>query len=167
MLGSHGLFLKRKPWEESARVPGIVRWPAGMKVAKTTEAPFSHVDMVPTLLGLCNVKVPRTMHGFDYADFLRGKSQRTPNYAHMMMYTSTEAGEFGPWRGLRSKEYKYAEFHDKPWLLYDLEKDPYEMNNLVDDPRQQNLMRLLHGAVRQEMERTGDRWDEQHDAPFA
>jgi arylsulfatase A-like enzyme len=167
MLGSHGLFLKRKPWEESVRVPGIVRWPAGMKAAKTTEAPFSHVDVVPTLLGLCNVKVPHTMHGFDYAHFLRGKSQRTPNYAHMMMYTSTETGEFGPWRGLRSNEYKYAEFHDKPWLLYDLEKDPFEMNNLADDPRYSNLMRMLHGAVKHEMERTGDKWDEQRDAPFA
>ena len=164
MLGSHGTFLKRKPWEESVRVPGIMRWPAGMKSAKTTEAPISHVDMVPTLLGLCGIKPPRAMHGFDYADFLRGKSERTPSYAHLMSYTSAETGEFGPWRGLRSKEYKYATFRDRPWLLYDLEKDPYEMDNLADDARHSNLIRLLHGAIKQQMERTGDKWDEQHDA---
>ena len=167
MLGSHGLFLKRKPWEESVRVPGIVRWPAGIKAAKTTDAAISHVDMVPTLLGLCGVKPPARMHGFDYADFLRGKSERTRRYAHLMMYTKTETGEFAPWRGLRSKEYKYAEFKDKPWLLYDLEKDPYEMHNLVDDLRQQNLIRLLHGTVKQEMERTGDKWEEMRDGQYA
>jgi len=167
MLGSHGLFLKRKPWEESVRVPGIIRWPLGIKAAKTTEAAISHVDMVPTLLGLCGIKPPAGMHGFDYSDFLRGKSEHTRSYAHLMMYTSTETGEFGPWRGVRSKEHKYAEFHDKPWLLYDLEKDPYEMNNLVDDPQYHNLSRMLHNTVRQEMERTRDKWDEQHDASYA
>jgi arylsulfatase A-like enzyme len=166
MLGSHGKNLKRKPWEESVRVPGIVRWPNGIKIAKTTEAPLSHVDVVPTLLGLTGTKIPRGMHGFDYSDFLRGKSTRTPAYAHLMMYTATEDDEFAPWRGLRSKEYKYAEFRDRPWLLYDLEKDPYEMNNLVDDSAHQNLIRMLHGAVKQQMERTGDRWDEQHDAKY-
>ena len=107
-----------------------------------------HVDLVPTLLGLAGARVPKGMHGFD----------------HLMMYTRTEDDEFAPWRGLRSSEYKYAEFRDKPWLLYDLEKDPYEMNNLADEPKYYHLVRTLHGAVKQEMERTADKWDEQHDA---
>src|SRR5581483_2931013 len=166
MLGSHGKSLKRKPWEESCRVPGIVRWPDGMKSAKRTDAPFSHVDVVPTILGLTGTRIPKGLHGFDYTEFLRGRSTRVPNYAHMMMYTRTEDNEFAPWRGLRSKEYKYAEFQDKPWVLYDLEKDPYEMNNLAEDPKHHSLIRILHSAVKQEMERTGDRWDEQHDAKY-
>jgi arylsulfatase A-like enzyme len=167
MLGSHGTFLKRKPWEESVRVPAIIRWPAGIPQAKLSNGSFSHVDVVPTLLALCGITPPRAMHGFDFSSHLRGRPGRGPNFAHLMIYTSTESGEFGPWRGLRSREYKYAAFRDRPWLLYDLEKDPYEMNNLVDDPQQHNLIRLLHGAVKQQMERTGDRWDEQYDARYA
>ena len=50
--------------------------------------------------------------------------------------------------------------------LYDLKNDPYELNNLVDDPNFNNTMRLLHGAVKQQIERSGDRWDEMHDAPY-
>jgi arylsulfatase A-like enzyme len=52
MQGSHGTFLKRKPWEESMRVPGIFRWPAALK-PRQSDAPFSHLDVVPTLLDLC------------------------------------------------------------------------------------------------------------------
>ena len=48
-----------------------------------------------------------------------------------------------------------------------MKNDPYEMNNLVDDPKQHNLIRMLHGAVKQHMEETGDRWDELKDAPYA
>src|SRR5439155_7323609 len=52
MQGSQGTFLKRRPWEESVRVPEIFRWPAALK-PRQSDAPFSHVDVVPTLLNLC------------------------------------------------------------------------------------------------------------------
>ncbi len=167
MLGSHATFLKRKPWEESVRVPGIVRWPAGFAGNKKSDGPFSHVDVVPTLLGLCGIPRPRGLDGFDYSQHLRNLEHRGPSYARLMSYTSTEANEFGPWRGLRNAEHKYATFHDRPWLLYDLQNDPYESNNLVDDPKYHNLIRLMHGTIKQHMEDTGDRWDELKDAPYA
>ena len=63
----------------------------------------------------------------------------------------------------RSKEYKYATFRDRPWLLYDLEEDPYEMDNPADDARHSNLIRMLYGTIKQRMQRTGDKWDEQYD----
>jgi arylsulfatase A-like enzyme len=53
MQVSQGTFLKRKPWEESVRVPGIFRWPAALEAGRQSDAPFSHVDVVPTLLELC------------------------------------------------------------------------------------------------------------------
>ena len=166
MLGSHGTFLKRKPWEESVRVPGIVRWPAGIKGGWQSDAPFSHVDFVPTLLALCGVSPPRTMHGADYSDHLRRRTNRTPEFAHLMMHTKTELNEFDPWRGLRSRRYKYARFKDRPWLLYDLQSDAYEMTNLVDDPRHAKLMRAFDTAIERRMRATGDRWEELHDAAY-
>lgn len=166
MLGSHGMVLKRKPWEESALVPGIIRWPTGLKAGRKSDALLSHVDIVPTLLGLCGIRAPEGMHGFDYSAHLLGRSSKTPEFAHLMSYTKTENNEFGPWRGLRSRQHKYARFQDKPWLLYDLEKDPFEMESLVDQPASQPLIAHFDKEIAALMEHTGDRWDEQHDQPF-
>jgi arylsulfatase A-like enzyme len=147
-------------------VPGIIRWPAGLKGSWRSGVSFSHVDLLPTLLGLCGIRPPANIHGFDYSSYLKTRSGRTPEFAHLMIYTSTEAGEYGPWRGLRSRKYKYARFREKPWLLHDLETDPYETENLVDDPAQKRLMARLDGLIEAEMRRTADRWDELHDAPY-
>ena len=76
--------------------------------------------------------------------------------------------QFGPcqWRGVRSRKYKYARFQDKPWILYDLEKDPYELNNLVEDAKQRKLVAHLDAEIERTMRETGDRWDELKDRPF-
>jgi arylsulfatase A-like enzyme len=166
MLGSHGTVLKRKPWEESVLVPGIVRWPAALKAGRKSDAMLSHVDMVPTLLGLCGVRPQGAMHGFDYSGYLLGRQERTPEFSHLMIYTQTENNEFGPWRGLRSRQYKYARFQDKPWVLYDLEKDPFEMENLVEKPSSSQLVKKFDREIVAVMERTGDRWEEQKDAAY-
>jgi arylsulfatase A-like enzyme len=124
------------------------------------------VDVVPTLLDLCGSRPAAGMQGVSYADYLLGRSQHTPEMAHLMIYTKTEANEFNPWRGVRSRKYKYARFQDKPWMLYDLEKDPYEMNNLVDDSRQRKLVARLDAEIARTMRETGDRWEELKDRPF-
>jgi arylsulfatase A-like enzyme len=165
MQGSHGTFLKRKPWEESVRVPGIVRWPASLKAGRQSDAPFSHVDVVPTLLELCGVK-PAGMQGTSYASYLRGQSGRMPDMAHLMIYTKTEADEFNPWRGVRTRKYKYARFEDKPWMLHDLEKDPYEVKNLVGSAASRKLIAHFDAAIERMMRETGDQWTELKDARY-
>jgi arylsulfatase A-like enzyme len=166
MLGSHGTFLKRKPWEESVRVPGILRWPRRLKAGRRTDAPFSHVDVVPTLLGLAGVKTPVAMHGHDYSDYLRGETDKTPEHAHLAIYTKTELGEHGPWRGIRSRKWKYARHEDKPWVLYDLENDPYELTNLAGRAGHRQLIAGFDKAIAAQMAATGDRWDELFDRPY-
>jgi len=167
LLGSHGSIHKQKPWEESVIVPGLLRWPAGLRRAFTSDAVFSHVDVVPTLLGLCGVKSPVAMDGFNYAPYLRGARVKTPEYAHLAIHTRTQNNEFGPWRGLRSRRYKYARFQDKPWVLYDLERDPYEIENLVDSPASARLVAQFDREIEAHMRRTGDRWDELRHRPYS
>src|SRR6185295_3942103 len=65
MLGSHGRRLKRVPWEESIRVPGIVRWPRAAKAGRTTDAILTHVDVAPTFLSLAGLPIPPAMQGSD------------------------------------------------------------------------------------------------------
>lgn len=163
MLGSHGTYSKRKPWEESVRVPAILRMPGVIPAGVTSDAPFSHIDMVPTLMGLSGLRSEPQMHGFDFSRYVRGESETTPGFAHLMMYSQTEGGEFPPWRGIRSRKYKYARFQHKPWMLYDLEQDPYEMNNLLDGRTPPPELEQL---VDSQMATTGDSWTELHDAPY-
>ena len=83
-----------------------------------------------------------------------------------MIYTKTEMNEFGPWRGLRSRKWKYARTEERPWMLFDLEADPYELNNLVSDPARRRDVAGFDAEIARQMESTGDRWVELFDRPY-
>ncbi len=101
MLGSHGQRLKRKPWEESIRVPGILRFPAQVAAHRVSEALFTHVDMAPTLLGLCGLAVPADMQGVDLSPLLRGESTKGPESAYFQIFVPFAGdGTPRPWRGV-------------------------------------------------------------------
>ena len=157
MLGSQGLPLKRKPWEESIRVPGIVRYPRRVKAGRTEEALVSHIDFAPTLLGLCGASVPRAMQGANLAGLVLGTSRRGPESVFFQIFgpyagDRTEAG----WRGVRTSRYMYAQYRSRPWVLYDVEQDPYELENLVGRER---LRSEMEGRLAAWMQRTGDSWE--------
>ena len=59
----------------------------------------------------------------------------------------------------------YARFQDKPWVLYDLRKDPYQMRNLADDPGARKIQEAMEKKLLHWMEETGDRWDFNWTAP--
>lgn len=159
MLGSQGRRLKRKPWEESMHVPGIVRYPHVMPKGRMTNCLFSHVDFAPTLLSMCGVKPPRTMQGTDLSAVVRGEKDDGPDSAFLQIFGPFAGGglEDG-WRGVRTHRYMYARFESKPWVLYDLQSDPYEMKNLVDDPSAKSLMAEMERKLNAWMTRTGDSW---------
>jgi arylsulfatase A-like enzyme len=167
MLGSQGERLKRKPWEESIRVPGIVRYPQSRlgRVAggRQTDAMLTHVDFAPTLLSLCGVKPPRAMQGADLSPLILGQSQRGPDGTYDAAYLQI----FGPydgdgttqaWRGVRTGRYLYARSERQLWLLYDLEKDPFELKNLANDPSAASLRTEMERRLTRWMKRTGDAW---------
>ena len=166
LLGSHGSIRKQKPWEESVRVPAILRWPGRIRAGWRPDAVLSHIDMAPTLLSLCGARPSPVMPGFDFAGYLQGRSSRAPEFAHLMIHTRTEDNQFEPWRGLRSRRYKYARNEKGPWLLYDLERDPFEMTNLVEEAAHRGLVKRLDGEVARQMRRMGDRWDVLEHRPY-
>ncbi len=165
MLGSQGQRLKRKPWEESIRVPGILRWPGRVKAGSRNDTFFTHVDFAPTLLGLAGLTPPKEMQGKNHSQaFLKGK--RGADSAFLQIF-GPFAGDGTPsgWRGVRTEEYMYARFADKPWVLYDLRKDPYQMRNLADDPSARKIQAAMEKKLLHWMEETGDRWDYNWTAP--
>ncbi len=167
MLGSHGKRLKRKPWEESIRVPGILRYPAEVEAGRTTEALLTHVDLAPTLLSLCGLPVPAEMQGTDLSGVVLGRTERGPDSAFFQIFVPFAGdGTPHPWRGVRTDRFMYARSEAGPWVLYDLGDDPYEKKNLADDP--------AHNALRERMEsgswptwlrRDRDSWPSNSTAP--
>lgn len=168
MMGSHGMRMKRKPWEEAIRVPGIIRYPAKLKPGQSRDYLFSHVDMLPTLLGLAGLRIPSHLQGTDYSSGLLGKEFQEPQSVYFQNYMPYHdvglekmfpgLSMFPAWRAVRTHRYKYARTQKKPWLLYDLERDPYEMHNLVNEPDHRDIQQHMEEELAQRMRAAGDSW---------
>jgi arylsulfatase A-like enzyme len=166
MLGSQGRRLKRKPWEESIRVPGVLRYPAKVRPGRRVDALWSHVDFAPTLLGLCGVKPPADMQGADLSGVALGRTDQGPDSVFFQIFVPFAGdGTPHPWRGVRTRRYMYARTENAPWVLYDLERDPDELHNLAEDPASAGLRKELEARLAKWMTDTGDSWRFNSDAP--
>jgi arylsulfatase A-like enzyme len=159
MLGSHGMRRKRKPHDESARVPGIVRWPAHISKGRVVETLFSHVDMPPTLLALAGLPVPKEMQGADLSRVALGEITDGPDAVLLQIFVPFNPDQIArPWRGIVTDRYTYARFEQEPWVLFDRQRDPAEMQNLVGDVSHADLQRELDQRLAALMKRHGDDW---------
>jgi len=133
MLGSQGHRLKQRPWEESINIPFILRYPRDVKAGQRRDWIVASVDVMPTLLGLCDIPVPKGVQGRDCSATFRGES-RSERDAAFLFNVSRGGGPGTDWRGIRTKEWTYAHHFSGDWVMYDLKNDPYQLKNLVDDP---------------------------------
>ena len=156
MLGSHALIRKQKPYEESARVPMLFHLPAtaGIK-PRRVEGTINTEDVMPTLLRLCQVAVPKSVEGFDFTGYLRGGAD--PSGGAAVVQCAAPFGEFTraiggrEYRALRSKHFTYVRELSGPWLLFDNEKDPYQLTNLVGDPAYAAEQARLDAALKRKL----------------
>lgn len=165
--GSHGQFMKTSPYEEALRVPFIISGERpmdyeGRRCGIVSNVPLNHVDIAPTTLGLCGIKAPDWMEGTDYS-YLRipgnPKPSRIPDSAYIQSVVPT--GHYHsvdkPWRGVVTADgFKYVCFENMPWLLFDLNKDPYELMNLAHNTLYRKKLAELNREVREWVEKTGD-----------
>ena len=159
MLGSHGLRRKRKPYDESARVPGIVRWPARIPQGKAVDTLFSHVDMAPTLLALAGLPAPSTMQGSDLSRVALGQTTDGPSAVLLQIFVPFNPDQVSkPWRGIVTSRYTYARYENEPWVLFDRERDPAELENLVAKPEHAALQKQLDQQLADLMKKQGDSW---------
>lgn len=167
MLGSHGLRLKRKPHEESIRVPGIVHYPRVMKQGRSLDGLFSHIDLPATTLGLCGVTPPSTFQGQDLSKTILGKSSRTAKDAFLQIFGPYAGdGTTAGWRGIRTERYVYARYVDHPWVLFDLKTDPYQRVNLLgNELAEATILPQMEARLKQYMQQTGDSWSFNWSAP--
>ena len=163
MHGSHGQFLKTSPWEEAMRVPFILgggrRYE--MKAGTRSDAPINHVDIGPTSLGLCDIEVPDWMPGTDYSHHRLRKvaAVEEPDSAYLQLVVPTGHGDSidRPWRGVSTRDnWKYVALEGQPWMLYNLNDDPYEQANLAFNTRYRSERHRLHERLAQWIDDTGD-----------
>jgi len=168
MLYSHGGQNKQQPWDESIRVPLLLRYPALIgSQGRTIGMPINTPDIMPTLLGLSGITVPTTVQGSDFSAVLTGKSPEPDNAALICC-----PAPFGQWsrakggreyRGVRTRRYTYVRDLKGPWLLYDDEQDPCQLNNLCNKPEHAAVQASLEALLAKRLKETNDEflsgWD--------
>lgn len=162
MHGSHGLTHKTNPYEESIRVPFIISGGLshyGVAAGQRTDYPINHVDIAPTSLGLCGLPVPEWMEGCDYSGLRLRKAGEYPDSAYIQSIIPTRHANSidRPWRGVVTVDgWKYVCFEGAPWLMFDLNEDPYELVNMVHNAAYAAQRQRLHDRLRAWIQDTGD-----------
>jgi len=160
MLGSHGCppTMKQVPWDESAHVPLLLRWPAlpGSR-GRVVSMPLTTPDIFATLLGLAGVKVPETAEGEDLSPRIREGHDGDDRDALYMGVSPFIPNKFtGEYRAIRTIRYTYVRRLDGPWLLFDDRSDPYQMDNLAAKPEHAGLVKELDARLAAQLKRIGD-----------
>jgi len=136
-LGDHGWFDKRFMYEESLRMPLLVRYPKEIRAGAKNNDIVLNLDFGATFLDFAGVPTPDEMQGESFRGILRGKTPknwRKSMYYHYYEYPAVHMVKRH--YGVRTKRYKLIHFYNDidAWELYDLKKDPNELNNVNDNP---------------------------------
>jgi arylsulfatase A-like enzyme len=148
-LGDHDWFDKRFMYEESLRMPFLVRWPGHVPPGSVNEGMILNVDFAPTLLAAAQEDVPTDMQGRSFLPLLLGKTPadwRTAMYYRYYHYPQDHRVQ--PHYGIRTERYKLIYYNKlDQWELFDLRQDPHELNNLYGDPAQTETVKRLKAEL--------------------
>ncbi len=161
-LGEHGMTDKRTMHEESIRVPLLVRYPEIAKPGTKVKQQVLNIDLAPSVLEICGAAPLKNIHGASWKGLLAGKTEGWRkswfyeyNYEKQFPYTPNV-------RGVRTDRWKYVHYphgdggpdrHKAE--LYDLENDPGESTNLIDDPARSDVVERLEKELARLMQETG------------
>jgi arylsulfatase A-like enzyme len=157
-LGEHGLFDKRFMYEESLRIPLLVRYPRQIKVGSVNEDIATNLDFAETFLDYAGVQIPKDMQGRSLRPLFQGQTPGDwPQSMYYRYWMHRPHYNVSAHCGVRTHRYKLIFYYglglgapgalDEPlppeWELFDLEKDPREMNNVYDEPSYADIVRQL------------------------
>lgn len=160
MMGAHGgrPFSKQVAWDESVRVPFLIRYPAIGKYAGTTlRTPLTTPDILPSVLGLANLKIPKTVEGEDLSKWMRSPEKEKEGVAlYMGVCPFVQEKVHEEYRGIYTSQYAYVRALSGASMLYDMVNDPYQMNNLMEDVAYENLQKSMDKKLNKELKKIGD-----------
>ncbi|MSV27962.1 MAG: DUF4976 domain-containing protein [Bryobacterales bacterium] len=152
--GEHGLGDKRAAYEESIRIPLLIRYPKLIKAGSVREQMALNIDIAPTVLQLAGLPVPRDMHGRSLLPVLRSEKARLRTSFLTEYYMEQQTPRFPTWQAARTEQWKYIHYIDPPGApdsldeLYDIKADPYEMKNLIGDPKLAATLKRMKQELR-------------------
>jgi arylsulfatase A-like enzyme len=150
-LGEHGWFDKRFMYEESLRMPLLIRWPGVTQPGTVSDAPVSNLDFAETFLQIAGLSVPADMQGQSLVPVLKENGAtpadwRKSLYYHYYEYPAVHM--VNKHEGVRTSRYKLINFYELgEWELYDLEKDPHEMHSVYADPAYAETVKELKAEL--------------------
>ncbi|WP_425614138.1 sulfatase [Anatilimnocola sp. NA78] len=141
-LGEHGWYDKRWMYEESFRTPLLVRWPGKIQPGTVNKDMVMNLDFPETFLEIAGLPIPADMQGRSMVPVLQGKTPsdwRKSVYYHY--YEFPQPHHVHPHYGVRTEKHKLIHFYTiNEWELYDLEKDPSEMQSRYMDPAYEQIV---------------------------
>jgi len=156
-FGEHGLIDKRHFYEESAKVPFLIRCPELFSGGGVMEQMIQNIDVAPTILEVAGVEKPEHMHGRSIVPLLKGSDVQWRDHIFYEYYWEYDFPHTPTMHGVRTDRYKLIRYHGI-WdtnEFYDLQEDPYETNNLIASPEHQELIEKLTADIYDWLESTG------------
>jgi arylsulfatase A-like enzyme len=149
-LGDHGWFDKRFMYEESLRMPLLMRLPGAIRRGAVNRDIVLNLDFAPTFLELAGAPVPDDMQGESLRPILRDHTPddwRTSMYYHYYEFPAVHMVKRH--YGIRTRRYKLIHFYNDidAWELYDLQSDPHELRNLYGQPAYAKLTARLKAEL--------------------
>jgi len=152
-MGEHGWFDKRFMYEESFRTPMVARFPGVIKPKTKINGFVMNTDIAPTLLEIGGAEIPEDIQGVSILPLL---TKEKKDVRDEMYYHYYENGEHAvsPHFGVRTDRYKLIRFYKRvnTWELYDLKKDPSEMNNIYGKKGYEKITQDLKERLSKEIE---------------
>lgn len=171
-LGEHGWFDKRFIYDESFKMPFLVRYPEEIEKGSVCREMVCNVDFAPTFLELAGLPVPNYMQGRSILPLFRGEKPDdwTDLAYHRYWMNQDSIHNAYAHYGIRTHRYKLIYWHNQDcgdagsnagtgnpeWELFDLDLDPTEMKNVYHDPSYAEVVDEMTGKLNDEMERIGD-----------
>ena len=146
-LGEHGWYDKRWMFEESLKMPFVVRWPGVIKAGTQSTALIQNIDYAPTFLEAAGATIPESIQGRSLIPIFKNHSRATNDWRDAIYYAYYEndaVHEVPIHDGIRTQRYKAMFFpRGRQWQLFDLVKDPQEMHSVHGDEDYQPVLRGL------------------------
>lgn len=148
-LGEHGWFDKRFMYEESFRMPLMVRYPSEIEPGTVNDDLVQNLDFAPTFLDYAGVTIPDDMQGESFRRLVSGEQKEWRDAVYYTYYEYPSVHMVKRHYGVATDRYKLMHFYYDidEWEMYDLQQDPKEMKNIYGDPAYEEVKKNLHSRL--------------------
>lgn len=156
LWNEHHLGDKRVAYEESIRVPLVMRYPKLIKPGTKIDPMVLNIDLAPTFIDLAGAEPIKDVHGSSLVPLFKGDDSHWRKAALFEYFLEKMYPNVETWQGVRTSEWKYIHYTDLQGMdeLYDLKNDPYEMKNVIGDESAKQQLETMKGELSKLLEQT-------------